>query len=521
MTSLLTTAAGKAWERIGAQQHHGINTPLFSLRTKNSCGIGEYLDLIPLIDWIRSIGFDVIQLLPLNDTGDTSSPYSALSAFALNPIHLSLKQLPYLNEDTALTAKLQEFNPLNQLQRIDYKKVLELKNQFLHTYVKRFRHKIESQNNFQAFLLHHSDWLYEYALFKTLKEKKNWQPFHLWTEKPDNFHVLLQQYKDDIQYHIILQYLCFQQMQQVRHHAEEKGIFIKGDIPILINRESSDVWFHPSLFKLDCSAGSPPDMYSREGQNWGFPVYNWTTIRNENYRWWKRRLDVASCLYHIYRLDHVVGLFRIWSIPLGRPGNEGAFDPSNPAEWIQHGETILLQLLENSCMLPIAEDLGTVPPESRVKLKELGICGTKVMRWERLWNDPGKPFIYYTDYIPESMTTVSTHDSETLKQWWKYNPDDAKEFSKFKTWDYKTDLSLDRQREILHDSHHTKSLFHINLLQEYLALFPELVWPTLEDERINTPGLISDLNWTYRYKPYLEDIVSNQPLAITMQTMLQ
>lgn len=522
---LQQTPVGSQWEHLGIRQHHGIDIPLFSLHSRESCGIGEYPDLLPLIPWCKALGIDIIQLLPINDTGNDSGPYSALSAFALNPIHLGLTRLPYLKEYPALEEMLPAMQQLNNTQRIDYLKVRTAKNHFLLEYYRNVVQRIISTSGYQQFVSANNDWLLEYALFKALKIERHWQSWEQWEEALRNPTVekiqeLIKQHESEIGFHIFLQYLCFQQMQEVKESAERHGLFIKGDIPILINRESADVWGQRRFFLLQFSAGAPPDQYSADGQNWGFPIYNWAELEKEDYTWWKRRLKVASLFYHIYRIDHIVGFFRIWSIPAGRSGKEGHYIPEDPATWIEHGTKIMRMMVECCPMLPIGEDLGSVPPEVRQRLLELGISGTKVMRWERAWQQENKPFIKYENYPLASMTTVSTHDSDTLQLWWENSPQEAKEFAAFKGWEYTYDLSRARHQEILRDSHHTNSLFHINLLQEYLALISGMTWPNPDDERINLPGVISERNWTYRFKPSLEEIVSSPELSQVMRDIL-
>lgn len=520
---LLQSASGEQWKRIGARQHHGICLPLFSLHSIRSCGIGEFPDLLPLLAWCPSVGIDLIQLLPLNDTGIDTSPYSALSAFALNPIHLGLAQLPYLPQ-TRLHGTLPHLQQLTHSQRIDYPKVYAAKMQFLREYYGIVGNRISQTDEYRQFVDQH-DWLQGYGLFKALKIHRSWQLWEDWDESIRNpsretYQELVEQFADDIAFHIFLQYLCFQQWREVWKQAEAHHVFLKGDIPILINRESADVWLQRSIFMPELSAGAPPDMYAAEGQNWGFPIYNWGVLENQDYAWWKKRLHVAEELYHIYRIDHIVGFFRIWAIPQGKQGHEGHFEPWDEATWIEHGSKIMLMMLKNSKMLPIGEDLGTVPPPVRARLNELGICGTKVMRWERMWNED-KRFIPYAYYPVASLTTVSTHDSETLQQWWRNNEQEARAFAEFKSWDYQPELSLERHKQILRDSNHTASLFHINLLQEYLAQVPNMTWPLLEDERINIPGVISDRNWSYRFKPSIEAITTSAPLGDTIRDAIR
>lgn len=521
---LLKTPAGIEWKIVGPRHHHGINVPLFSLRSKDSCGIGEFPDLIPLFDWCQELGLDVVQLLPLNDGGHETSPYSALTAIALNPLHLGLSSLPYLEKMPNASSRLSELQKLNASQRIDYPPLFDARRQFLKDYFKYAGQTITSTYDYLLFLSRFP-WIEAYALFKAIKIDRQWQSWQDWPLEmknagPKEYLKLLHEFKDEVTFNRCIQYLCFQQLQQVKKAAEQKGVFLKGDIPILINRESADVWQRRNLFQIDFAAGAPPDMYSKEGQKWGFPLYNWDAMARENYSWWKTRLSVASAFYHIYRIDHIVGFFRIWGIPTDKPAIEGLFFPQDKSTWIPHGEKILRMMLSSNRMLPIGEDLGTVPPEVRACLRELGICGTKVMRWERNWNTD-KSFIDPKDYIPESMTTVSTHDSETLQLWWQNQPEEAQDFCLFKGWEYTPDLTHEQHLEILYDSHHSGSLFHINLLNEYLALIPGMTWPNLEDERINIPSIVSDFNWSYRFRPSVEEIVSNESLKRVMQSILQ
>lgn len=519
--TLLHSLSGKQWEKIGVRHHHGIVAPLFSLHTRESCGIGEYFDLLPLIEWCSKLGLDVIQMLPLNDTGHDTSPYGAISAFALHPIYLSLSRLPYIENYPNLQQFLLEMQQLTNTQRINYPLVIAAKERFLQQYYLHASHHLMPSYDYQQFVQQNNDWLLPYALFKALKMENQWHHWEDWdhaARHPDDtrYRSLLLEYANEIQYHIFVQYLCFQQWRVVRSEAESKGVFLKGDIPILINRDSADVWHNRSLFLLQYSAGAPPDMYAEDGQNWGFPVYNWKEMEKSSYNWWKRRLSIAERLYQIYRLDHIVGFFRVWGIPVGQHGRNGFFIPQEEALWIPQGEKIMTMMLENCSALPIGEDLGTVPPYVRQFLSVLGISGTRVMRWERVWNED-KRFIPFAGYIPESMTTVSTHDSETLHQWWKNNPSEAKDYAQFKGWTYAPELTPEQHKEILFDSHHTSSLFHINPLPEYLAAVQGMTWPKLDDERINVPGTITDTNWTYRTLPSVDEIVTSEPLKQVIQ----
>lgn len=516
--------ASRLWKNIGVRTHHGIVVPLFSLHSQTSCGIGEFTDLIPLFPWCKKLGLDIIQLLPLNDTGQETSPYSALSAFALNPIHLALHALPYVHQDENLQNKIRDLQKLTAAQRIPYSQIYHGKATFLRDYFQYYCDHCADKTPFQEFKEKNKNWCFDYALFKAIKIKTQWQNWELWPPEyrdphPSFMNALPDDLAREVEFHQFVQYLCCEQFQNVKTAADAQGVFLKGDIPILINRESADVWRHRNLFNLQYAAGAPPDLYAAEGQKWGFPLYDWDALAVHDYQWWVDRLEVASRFYHIYRIDHIVGFYRIWGIPLDLPAKEGYFISTDKSTWIHHGETILRVMLEKCDMLPIGEDLGTVPPEVRLSLRELGICGTKVMRWERRWDEDGG-FIDPKEYPTESMTTVSTHDSETLWQWWKEQPKEAELYATTFGMEYQPDLTYEQRMSILHASHTSGSLFHINLLNEYLALFPSLVWPDPEDERINIPGTISEINWTYRFRPSVEEIVNHAPLSESFSRVL-
>ncbi len=521
---LIHSPAAEQWKHIEIKPHHGIAIPLFSLHSVHSYGIGEFTDLIPLIDWCTSIGFDVIQLLPLNDTGLGTSPYSALSAFALHPLYLGLNALPHIEEYPLLQEELRGLPKYSYASHIEYAHVRENKERFLHHYYQTAGSKLLKSEAYQHFY-HSTPWLKGYAVFKILKKRHYWSNWESW---PENERILTAHVIDHIEaseqeefnWHCLLQFLCYSQIRAVKMYASQKRVWLMGDIPILIDRDSADVWLHRDLFDLHYSAGAPPDMFSENGQNWGFPIYDWTALAHQENRWWIDRLQWASRYYHIYRIDHIVGFFRIWAIPVGFQGKDGHFIPKNEDLWIDHGQRIMLMMLKACEMLPIGEDLGVVPPEVRACLSALGICGTRVMRWERKWKENGQ-FISPQNYPIDSMTTVSTHDSQTLQQWWKSNPEEALIFARFKGWSYQPLLSRDHHREILWDSHHSGSLFHINLLSEYLTLIPGLTWPNPEDERINIPGILSPHNWSYRLRPSLEELAQQETLRHLMQELIK
>lgn len=517
-------AAKNHWHTIGLKQHHGIAVPLFSLHSELSCGIGEYLDLQYVVDFCVQVGMDVIQLLPLNDTGGGKSPYSALSSNALHPIYLSLYALEGVEEVPEYHIKLQTLRKWSRTKNVHYAVVYEFKRIFLEQYLKAQAQEIKKKPSFQKFCETQEPWLYPYVIFKTLKEVfpgKSWRlwPREIQVHSKQKLFQIEKKYPQLILKHQIIQFLCMNQMAAVKKYANSQGVLIKGDLPILLDKESADVWYHRKYFILDYDAGCPPDLYSPDGQHWGFPLYDWDVIFEDQFSFWKTRLNLASHFYDLYRLDHAVGFYRIWGLKDGKPPTQGEFFPKEKKQWLKQGKQIMTALLENSTMLPIAEDLGSVPNYVKDSLQSLGIPGTKVMRWEKNFKHEHF-FIPLSEYPPISMTTVSTHDSDTLQLWWRHSPHEAKTYCALQGWKYTPFLSLERQFDLLKQSHHSKSLIHINLFNEYLALFPQMVSIDALDERINIPGKILSRNWTYRFRLNIEKMLDHQELKETMKQIV-
>ncbi|MCH9612296.1 MAG: 4-alpha-glucanotransferase [Chlamydiia bacterium] len=514
---LMQTPAKKAWEKVGFCKHHGFNIPLASVWSKESCGIGEFFDLIPLIDWCQSIDFQVIQLLPLNDSGLDNSPYNCVSSCALNPVYISLRKLPNLTEDQQI--ELNGFKRYVALQRVAYHSVLNLKLEFLRKY---FDETFKIDAPFESFI-DEFDWLKPYGIFKVLKDKYAHQEWKHWRQEdqeptPEHLDTLFETHKSDVLFYIFCQYIAFTQLKEVRCYAESKEILLKGDIPILISRESVDVWHFRSEFIESYEVGAHPDVYNRDGQNWQFPAYNWKEMKKNGFRIWRQRLTFAQEFYHLYRLDHVLGFYRFWVIPKGKLAKNGLYSPKSLSTALKQGEEILTSLLEMSEMLPIAEDLGEVPVEVRENLGKIGVCGTRVLLWEYhkfIWVRYSKS----EDFTPLSVCTVSTHDSEPLRLWWKTFTRLGKAYCHNRKLKYCRKLTNPLLLKLLKESHSAPSLFSINLLGEYLDLIPGYTWDSPIDNRINVPGLEDFSNWSFRFRPSIEEITSHQKLAEIMREL--
>lgn len=313
----------------------GVAVPLFSLRSKSDIGIGEFLDLIPFASWCKLCDFNIIQLLPVNDTGAEASPYSARSAFALNPVFINIQSVQGSSgfEDEIDKGK-REFD---KQERIDYYKISTWKREILRKIFDKNYEFIKKDKNLSKWL-DTNKWAKPYCVYCTLKAQngesswKDWKKFRDVSES--DIDKIWSKNLKDMLYQAWMQYIAETQFAAAVNEATKLGIRIKGDIPILINEDSADVWSNRNFFSLSDRAGAPPDMFSYSGQNWGFPTYRWDVIEKDGFRWWKDRLAQASKFYHAYRIDHVLGFFRIWSIPEREvTGILGRFNPSIPLSW--------------------------------------------------------------------------------------------------------------------------------------------------------------------------------------------
>lgn len=520
-TDILTLSQ---WQTLGIKHHHGIALSLSSLHSAESAGCGDFFTLKKFLPFLTLSSFDILQLLPINDTGHDPSPYMGISGFALHPLYLCLSALEGFFDSTqrvTLWKCVQEQEHL-YTSRFDYAAILAHKTKLLFHYLDQYEAMIEKRSEFHQFCIHHHSWLDAYATFKALKELHNHTAWWNWEKKYRSFpcHVT-PDVASLVRRHKLIQFLCFEQMQSVKQAAELLGIHLMGDLPILLNKDSSDVWANQDLFTLDLEVGAPPDMYSKEGQHWGFPPYTWKEHFQRDLSWQKQRFQVAERLYHIFRLDHIVGFYRFFVMPPKTSPKNGYFIPQTPNDCLTQGEKILKHLISSSSMLPIGEDLGDIPEYVRTSLLKLGIPGTKVMRWERDWQKRDQPYLGLSSYSPESVTTVSTHDSSTLQEWITESAEDVKKA--LSAWGIAehTSTSWPPIFQILQASHQSGSLLHINLLQEYLPLVPSLSWINPRHNRINVPGTIDPLNWTFRFKPSIEELLEANQLHLILKRCLE
>lgn len=310
----------------------GVAVPLFSLHSKDSVGIGEFLDLIPFGAWVKKCGLNVIQILPVNDTGYESSPYSARSAFALNPAFIRLQSIRGADAFASDIEALQKKYAGDS--KVHYSDIAREKREILR---KIFDANYTQLNRNLALSkwIEVNPWVKPYAVYAMLKEKNGEASWRSWSEDQDptdlRIAALARRSRKDTLFQCWMQFEAEAQFKVASNKLTEMGVRIKGDIPILINEDSADVWCNRKYFSLDDRAGAPPDMYSYSGQNWGFPTYRWDVLEQEDFKWWRERLAQASKFYHAYRIDHVLGFFRIWAIPQNqRTGILGHFSPAIP-----------------------------------------------------------------------------------------------------------------------------------------------------------------------------------------------
>jgi 4-alpha-glucanotransferase len=294
----------------------GTAVPVSAIHSESSLGIGEFLDLIPFGGWCKKCSLDVIQILPVNDTGYQESPYSALSAFALNPVYLRISEVPGAQE---YEGEIQGFSRNRQAaERVDYQGVREFKLSILRKIYADRKEYLITDPHFLSWL-EDNRWVRTYAVYSSLREKNERRHWKEWERFSDPKQKDIETYWDEeleaTRFYAWVQFILERQLKQASDTLASIGVALKGDIPILMQEDSADVWAHRKYFDLSLRAGAPPDMYSYEGQNWGFPIYNWDRLRKDGFSWWKSRLLHAERFYNAFRIDHVLGFFRIWAIP--------------------------------------------------------------------------------------------------------------------------------------------------------------------------------------------------------------
>lgn len=377
----------------------GTLIPVFSLRTAGSFGVGDFGDLSVMIDFVASTGQRVLQLLPINDTTVSHSwtdsyPYSCISVFALHPQYADLRQLPPLAsaDRRAHYARLQQ--QLNALQQIDYERVVQTKEEYLREiYIQEGRGMMDSQD-YRTFFAENIQWLVPYALYCLLRDTYHTTDLSRWHDHTQWSEVERKELSTpgsdayrQVAYYYFVQYVLHSQMVAVHSHARRSGVILKGDIPIGVHRQGCDVWTDPGYFCMDGQAGAPPDDFATDGQNWGFPTYNWQAMTADGCRWWNRRFTHMARYFDAYRIDHVLGFFRIWEIPvhavhglLGQFAPALAFTPQEIEGYGLHFTSDMLTPRITADMLTTI--FGSRADAVRHYCLQLGNDGTYILRPE-------------------------------------------------------------------------------------------------------------------------------------------
>lgn len=329
----------------------GVAIPVFSLRSEQSFGVGDFGDLKKMIDWAVLTGQKVVQILPINDTTIThtwtdSYPYNSISIYAFHPMHIDLNQLEALEDAGQRESFEQQRLKLNALPQVDYEAVNQYKLKYLHLLFQQMGETLLESTGFRQFFKENKHWLVPYSVFCYLRDKYGTPVFRNWPEHQVYHEEVISRMAEEdtacrpiARFNYFLQYVLHIQLRAASEYARSKGVLLKGDIPIGISPNSVEAWTEPHYFNLNGQAGAPPDPFSETGQNWGFPTYNWDTMQQDGYKWWKKRFHKMAEYFDAYRIDHILGFFRIWEIPSHSvQGLLGQFAPALPmsAEEINH-----------------------------------------------------------------------------------------------------------------------------------------------------------------------------------------
>ncbi len=391
----------------------GVLMPISSL--PNEFGIGSLgKEAYEYADFVRKMGFSYWQVLPVGPTSFGDSPYQSFSAFAGNPYFISLSQLK--EEGLLQEEELEEYRIISS-DTIDYAQIYQTRFDILKKAFLRSRHYEESE--FKEFCEENTYWLDDYCLYMAVKNASFNQQWSLWEEdikfrKPEALKRQEKELEEEIAFYRFLQYKFRMQWDALKQYVNSLGIQLIGDIPLYVAMDSADVWVHPNLFELDENlkevniAGVPPDIFSEDGQRWGNPIYNWAHMEQQNFDWWRRRMQASASLYDVIRIDHFIGIVNYWSIPAENKTAVGGQWKNGPGEKLVK---VINESIGNAKI--IAEDLGVMTPEVKRVMKKAGYPGMKVLEFGLDGNAAN-------DYLPHNYTTnniityIGTHDNETL-----------------------------------------------------------------------------------------------------------
>lgn len=470
------------------RRQSGIVVPLFSLVSRRGWGIGEFGDLPQFSRWLIAAGQAIVQILPIHELPPIeTSPYSAMTAMALDPIYISMLNVAdfaALGGEQALDdAEQAELERLRASPRVDYRSVRQLKERWLRRSFSRFLNVEVARGTaraarFDAFVAAQAWWLDEYALFRAISSSYETTP---WIEWPDSLAradaaaiaEVGRTLRPEIIYRSYLQWIAAEQWSEAKRLSRPIRVF--GDLPFMISANSPDVWARQQEFRFDATVGVPPDAFSESGQDWGLPPWRAEVMARNDFAWMTARSRRYADLYDGYRIDHLVGLYRVYVRPTDKKVAP-FFDPVDEAAQTALGET-LITIFGSAASRPelIAEDLGSIPPFVRQSMARLELPGLKVLRWERHWDRPDRLPLDPREFPERSVATTGTHDIEPLAATPEGESDAAR----------------------------AAVLRALLSAGSYLTLIP------LQDvfgwtDRINTPAVVDAVNWTWRL-PWMVD----------------
>jgi glycogen operon protein len=509
-------AAAKAPERAATkeaqrrQRRAGVVIPLFAIRPKGGWGIGGVGDIAQFAGWAASAGFSVLQLLPVNPTsGIDASPYSAVSAFAIDPVYLSLDSCEdfvaaggrsALSEETQKKLAAAEASSV-----VDWPTVRAVKHEAIAVAFARFKQDEWGKSTGRArqlgsFIRQHRHWLDDYTIFAAWHEQfgKSWLdwPAGPRDRDPGAIAAARHEHGDAILCANWIQWQLDLQWRKARRDASAAGVELMGDLPFMVGLDSADVWSNRKLFRVDQHVGTAPDDTSPDGQDWGLPVYDWHEQQHDNYSWIRSRATRSGALFGMYRLDHVLGYYRTFFRSVD--GRTSGFTPADEASQVHLGESIMRIMSRWGEV--VAEDLGNVPPFLRPSLDRLGIPGYRVLRWEK----DGEVFRDPASWPATSVATNSTHDTTTTAEW--YDALTPKERAAL--------LRLPRFAGLDPDRAYDDDI-RVRVLETLYAAPSTLTLVLFEDvlgtrERINVPGTVSVTNWSYRTSKTTDELLADK-----------
>ena len=491
----------------------GILIPLFSIRSDNGWGVGEYPDLSGICPFLNEARLPLLMVLPLVEAAlGQDSPYAAMSAFALDPIYIRLDDVQDFRDlggEGAFTAEEKaELDKVRKSRTVDYGAVRALKEKHLRRAFDRFHEwgaaKSDRVADLENFRAEQKQWLAEYTLFRALKESykrdwwRNWAP-ELRDRKPAALKEARERLSFECSYYEYLQWQAFRQLGAARKAANQQGILLAGDLPFMVAEDSADVWARQDEFRFEETIGVPPDAFSADGQDWGLPVYRWDVIAARGFDWLKLRGARTAEMFDLVRVDHVVGFYRTYARPRNKKLEPFFLPPDEPSQIVQ-GEAVLKSIREGGAEV-VAEDLGVVPPFVRKSLTAIGVPGYRVQRWEQ---DAGK-FRDPEQWPALSLATTGTHDSEPLSTWWEALP--SKEKAALSELPTMKGLTPE-------DLAHFSPQAHEKLLETVYCSGSALLVLPVQDvfgtrERINLPGTVSADNWSYRMPWTLAELATD------------